>query len=364
MAELIISRAAVEHNAAVIRQQIGAVPIIGMVKANGYGVGTVDFARLLISCGVQMLAVSDLEDALTLRRAGVDQQLLLLTPLYDDQQVAQAIEHDITITIASRSGVEVAERAAAMLDRSVDAHLAIETGFGRYGFRSSEPEALVSAASACDRVRLRGVFSHLADAAGRKIIHTQEQYQRFLMATEALEAAGFHGLMRHLANSTAALRFAETRLDAVRIGSAWLGRLPFPDQWGLQRVGWLRAPISDIYDQPAGVNIGYGHIYRTKRPTRTAVIQAGYFQGFGLERAHGSYRLIDLLHYVYRDLRAWLKNFRHYVDVNGTACRVLGPVGLCSLIADISGVECQIGDYARLAVNPVFTDSSVPRIIE
>ena len=364
MAELIISKAAVEHNAAIIRQHIGPAQAIGVIKANGYGLGTTTLAQLLTGCGVQMLAVSELEDGLTLRRCGFEQQLLLLTPLYDARQLQQAISHNIIITLASREGIQMAEQVAEKLDCSAKAHLAIETGFGRYGFSSSKPEEVVCAASACDRLRLCGVFSHLSDSAGRKTAHTQEQYCRLLAVTKALEAAGFSGLLRHLANSTAALRFDYTHLDAVRLGSAWLGRLPLRNRWGLERVGWLRAPISDIYQQPPGINIGYGNTYRTKRPTRTAVIQAGYFHGFGLGRAHGSYRIIDLMRYVYRDLRAWLHQYCHQVEINGQLCPVLGPVGLCSLVADISAVDCQKGDYARLEVNPIFTDSSVPRIIE
>ena len=364
MAELIISRAAIEHNAAVIRQAVAPARLIGVVKANGYGLGTINFARRLVGCGVRMLAVSDLADALQLRAAGFTEEILLLSPLYAQQQLLQAISNDVTITITSRHGVQAAEQAAEQADRPVYAHLAIETGFGRYGFASSEPDQLVSAASACDRVRLRGVFSHLSDASGRHSEPTEEQYRRFITATTALEEAGFHGLLRHLANSPAALRFDYTRLDAVRIGSAWLGRLSLPGQWGLERVGYLSAPISDIYDRPAGANIGYGNTYRTKRPTRTAVIEAGYYQGFALERSHRSARFVDLLRYVYHHLRDWLQHYHHQVEINGVACPVLGAVGLCSLVVDVSAVDCQIGDRAHLAVNPFFTDSTVPRSIE
>lgn len=364
MNELIISKAAVAHNAAVIRSHSGRARIIGVVKGNGYGVGTAAFAQLLTDNGAEILAAASLDDALTLRRSGFTQPLLLMSPLYDSRQLEQALQSRLILTLASRSGVAAAEQAAARLGLTGAAHIAVDTGFGRYGFSSSEPEELIAAAAACRRIRPEGVFSHLADAGGRKTEHTLDQYHRFLTASTALAAAGFTGLLRHLANSAATLRFDYTRLDAVRIGSAWLGRLPGAEQWGLQKTGWLRSFIADIYDRPAGANIGYGCICRLSRPTRTAVIPAGIFQGFALERGRGSWRSSDLLHYLYADLRSWLRRAHHQVEINGVPCRVLGPVGLNSLVADISNVDCRIGDPVRLEISPIFADSSLPRIIE
>ena len=113
MNELIISKAAVAHNAAVIRSHSGRARIIGVVKGNGYGVGTAAFAQLLTDNGAEILAAASLDDALTLRRSGFTQPLLLMSPLYDSRQLEQALQSRLILTLASRSGVAAAEQAAA-----------------------------------------------------------------------------------------------------------------------------------------------------------------------------------------------------------------------------------------------------------
>lgn len=361
MTELLIKTADIEHNAAVIKQEIGPAGLIGVVKANGYGMGTVTWARLLKACGVDTLAVAEFADALLLRENGYSGELLLLAPLLAADDVETAINERMILLLTSRESAELAERAADRLGEDATAHLALNSGFGRYGFEDAAE--MVAVAQSLRRVRVSGVCSHLSDAAGKKETHTLKQYRKFSAACEALSAAGFSGLTRHLANSTAALRFAYTRLDAVRIGSAFLGRVIGGERLGLRRVGVLRSAISEIYDRPAGTNIGYGNNFRTTRPTRTAVIPAGYFHGFALERGHNSYRTIDTLGYVYHSLRCWLRHSRHQVEIAGENCPVLGAIGLCSLVVDVSSVNCAVGDTVLLAVNPLFVDATVPRLL-
>ena len=166
-------------------------------------------------------------------------------------------------------------------ERPARVHVAVDTGMGRFGTRWTDTEQLLEVYRT-PGLSFEGIFSHFAASFEAGSAQTMAQLERFLSAVSALEKQGVQAGVRHIANSCAALRFPETRLDAVRVGSALVGRLPVPVPVELKRVGVFKAGVVDRRVLRKGDTTGYASICRMKRDTDAAVVAIGHHNGFGL----------------------------------------------------------------------------------
>lgn len=358
MCELTIQERALNHNIRLVRRQAGDARLIGVVKGNGYGLGLAELAGRLVDGGVRILAVSELSDALKLRCYGIPADIMLLTPLYDPADLKDALLGRVTLCIDTRAGAEAAARVAQSLDVGGKAQLCIDTGFGRYGLPWDDPQLVWETARSLGQLRLTGTYSHLSRSAEESGEENLRQYQRLTRLCRQLEQSGVQPGMRHLADSYGLLNTPEIRLDAVRIGSAFLGRLPFQDRWGFERVGSLSARVREVRSLPAGATVGYGSHFVTPRKTRIAVVGAGYSHGFGVERTT---RSGGGLRSALRLLRTG-RRCSELLAVSGEhRFPVLGSVGMCDTVLDVTGAEIRVGDRVELPVNPMFVSPEVQR---
>lgn len=197
MKKLTISRKDLKNNLKVMRKIIsfqgkddfGNVPrIIAVVKGNGMGLGLVEYSKFLVNEGIDFLAVANLEEATTLREAGIQEEILMLTPFAKEKELEKLIENQITLTISSKEQVETIEKIAENQNNEVKAHIKIDTGFGRYGFLHNNLNEILLSFKMCDKIKICGTYTHFARPMDEEF--TIQQFDRFLDVIQFLKKEG------------------------------------------------------------------------------------------------------------------------------------------------------------------------------
>lgn len=336
------------------------VKIIAVVKGNAYGLGIVEFTKILIDNGISFFAVSTLEEALKLRQAGIKQDILMLSTTAIKEDVESLIDNNIIISIGSKEDIEVAEQIAKEKNKNIRAHLKIDTGFGRYGFIYSDRNKMIEELSKLDRIKIEGTFSHFSVSFFNDK-YTQIQFNRFIDVIEVLKMNKIKTGILHICNSSAFIKFPNMHLNAVRVGSAFLGRIAFKNNLGLKKIAHLETQVSEIKLLPKKFNIGYSNTYKTKKETAIAIIPAGYMDGFNMQVGKDMFRIIDKLRYIYTEFKNLFKKENMKIKIGDTSCTVLGRIGTFHIICDITNQNIKIGDKVRLNVNPKYVDTSIRR---
>jgi alanine racemase len=251
--EITIDLGAVRHNVRTLLDALGGSELWAVVKANGYGHGAVDVARAALEAGASALCVVTVAEGVELRRELPEARILVMCPTED---VAEAREARLELVV---SGGEIPDEIAV--------HLKLDTGMGRWGLAElPQPPANVT-----------GLMSHLATADSDPEFAAL-QVERFREATEP-----YSHLVRHLANSAAALRLPEARFEAARCGIAIYGISPFntdPAKDSLRPALSWRSRIAQVRLLQAGESTGYGQRFVAERPTWIATVPVGYADGF------------------------------------------------------------------------------------
>jgi len=355
MKNLLIKSSDVIHNLNAVRDICDEAQIIAVLKGNGYGLGIVELAYLLEENGVSLFAVSELAEARTLRKAGFEGDILLLSPTSNMLEAGEIARLNLIATVGSVRSAKVLNDT----NMSVRVHIKIDTGFGRFGFMPSEIKSVADTLKTFKNIHYEGVFSHFSNSFDKKDRSAKMQFDLFMQGVSNLNERGINPKIRHICNSCGSLRFDFARLDAVRIGSALLGRLPIPNVYGLKRVAHLQCEITEVKTIPAKHIVGYADTFKTKNETVIAVVPVGYKDGFGVEKSKDTFRFIDILRYVYEDLKNLGR--RLYVTVNGKQARIIGRISMYNIIIDITGIDAKIGDIVTLECNPILIESTISR---
>lgn len=333
--------------------------IIAVVKGNGYGLGLIEYSKLLIEQGIKFLAVSTVEEAIALRNAGIKADILLLSSTCIESEVKELIDKNIILTIGSIQSAEIANKLAE--DKKVRAHIKIDSGFGRYGFLYTQINEIVEAYQNYPNLKIEGTFSHFAQSYAKNEKHTKLQFDRFISVIETLKLNDINPGMLHMCNSSAFLRYPHMHLNAARIGSAFLGRILVQNKIGLKRIATLESQIIEIKILPKGYNIGYSCTAKTKKATKVAVVPVGYYDGFNVCASNDMFRVIDRIRDLYGAIKKLAKKDRITVMIGDLRCKVLGQVGMHHIIVDITGTEAKIGDRVTMGVKPIYVQSSIRR---
>jgi alanine racemase len=279
-AEFRVDLGAISANIKTLKEQAG-VPVLAVVKADAYGHGLIPVARCAIESGATWLGVALLEEALTIRAAGITAPTIAwLTPPGSDFE--SAINSDIDIAISSIKTFNEVKAASKKVGKKARIHIEIDTGMTRGGFLDEWKEFLQSDFTS---VEVIGLFSHFAraDEPGEK--QNIDQLERFKVMANELESVGVKPFIKHLSNSAATLKDENSAFDLVRIGIAMYGLTPDlkhlgkSSDLGLRPAGQLRAQLHLVKKVPAGSPVGYGATAHTERQTRIGVVAMGYADG-------------------------------------------------------------------------------------
>ena len=285
---------AVRHN---VRRTKGHlednVKLFAVVKANAYGHGDAEVARAALEAGADFLAVAFLDEAITLRKKGIDAPILILGAVrFSDAGLAA--DYGLAVTVYDH---EWLASAAPYLDgkRALAVHLKCDTGMGRLGFRKVEELAKAEDyIRKTDRFHIEGVFTHFATADELDHSYYVEQMGRFMQFIGSLSEKP---PLIHCSNSAAALRFHDSAFNAVRLGISMYGLSPSPDikpilPFELEEAMALYTKIVHIKQVPKNQCISYGATYRTEETEWIATLPIGYADGW-IRKLQGQEVLID-----------------------------------------------------------------------
>ena len=246
------------------------------------------------------------------------------------------------------------------MDKTLD-HLAEEFGAVRAGRANAKVLDRIVVEYYGQETPLNGVATISSPDARTLVIQpwdTQllKEIQKAILTSDL----GINPQLKHICNSCGAIRFDYARLDAVRIGSAFLGRLPIPNTLGLKRLVSLKCSVGEIRNLPKGSVVGYANTYVTKRDTVAAVIPVGYKDGYGVQKSNDVFRFKDVLRYMLSDFKMWKKKI--YVEINGKKYPVIGRISMHNIVVDVTDLPVQVGDTATLECNPILIKSEIERL--
>lgn len=348
----VVDRQGLQHNIQLLKEKAGNTVIYGVIKGDGYGLGLLPMAQELAQAGISRFAVTEPEDVRRLREAGFkSQEILMLRATCLPQELELLLELDATATVGSLESARVMNQVAEAAGKPFYCHVKIDTGMGRYGFLPTELAELRQIYF-MRWLQPLGIYTHFRNAFASEE-DTRLQFQSFTSVIHDLNSLGVTPGLRHCCNSSAFLKYPEMHLDGVRLGSALLGRLSFPGDMGLTRLGWCRSQIELIREIPANSHVGYGAAWTAKRPTRIAICSVGYYHGFGTERGNDIFRFRDCLRGAARYGKAFLEKKAYYAAIGGQQARVLGHIGMVQTVLDVTDIPCHVGDEIRLEINPL-----------
>jgi alanine racemase len=307
--------------------------VFAVVKADGYGHGAVEVSRALASAhAVAGFAVSLVEEAVTLRDAGIVAPILVMGPSQlggEDELMGLGL----TPVISDIEEISSLATLVARRQTPINVHLKVDTGMGRLGVSYKDAVAIALDAKARG-VIVNGLMTHFSNADSDDptdaMSTTAQQLAHFVEVKRALLAAGITLIQCHAANSSGAMMFPHARMDLVRTGLALYGNghwatdatLPVPRRQAMRLV----TEIAQLRTVAAGSTVGYGALWRAQRDTKVAVLPLGYADGLP-KRAVGAFCVI----------------------IAGQRCPLVGAISMDIAIADVTDVpQAAVGDSAVL----------------
>ncbi len=330
--QITVSRAALIHNFKQCQNLAGAAAVMAMVKADAYGHGMIDCARIFAQLGAAAFGVAEAVEGVQLREAGLTQPILVLAGVIP-QTLPTILEAGLTPVVVDRSILSELSRLAGLRQTEVGVHLKLDAGMGRQGTLPADFITLVEAVQSLPYLRIDGVVAHfpLADDPGST---SSAQVLATFSETTAALCRIVHGkCCLHLANSGGLFYVADARLDMVRPGIALYGY--YPDGIAgrsaalpplLQPAMRFSTQIIQVRQVPAGSGLGYSHLFTTARPSTIAVLPVGYEDGY---------------------LRC-LSN-KAQVLVHGRRVPVVGRISMNLTLIDVTDLDAvQVGEEAVL----------------
>jgi alanine racemase len=326
-----VSLAALRHNYHILSATTPeGVPLLAMVKGDGYGHGMVEAARAFVQAGCRIFGVAELCEGVKLRQAGVGGEIFVMVGFLPEHAEA-FFSYDLVPVVFSREAIVSLSAAAVRLGRDISVQLKVDCGMGRLGVLPGEVLAYGDLIQSLPGITLGGMLSHFPEADNAASASTARAFETFTAACASL-GGRFSG-MRHIANSGGVLNFPETLCEMGRAGISLYGYSPDGRQehgrvgeTPLRPAMRFATRIAMVKEVPAGSGISYGSTHVTSRPTRLAVLPVGYEDGYPRHLSGNGVALI-----------------------NGRRADILGRICMNLCMADITGIDgVKAGDEAVL----------------
>lgn len=302
--------------------------LIGVIKADAYGHGSVKCAEVLRRNGVKIFAIATLQEAITLREAGATEEIIMLG-LTPDMYADTLIEYDITPVVCDSNNAKAINDEAAKAGKVIPILIAVDTGMGRIGYLADDKDFAVQDVkkiSELPNLKIQALFSHMATADAFDKTFSREQEEKFNSFYDALTEAGIEVPRKTLANSASIMEIPSVHFDAVRPGIILYGCYPSNEVdrslLDIEQVMSVKANIVHLKDVPVGFSCGYGRKFIAERPSRIATLALGYADGYP---------------------RPYSPNAK--VIVNGVVCPVAGNICMDQCMVDVTDVpDVKLGD--------------------
>ncbi|MBF0979977.1 MAG: alanine racemase [Clostridiales bacterium] len=268
-----------------IKKKASGREIIGVIKADAYGHGSVEVAKVLRENGVKTFAIATLQEAITLREAGAKEEIIMLG-LTPDMYADVLVEYDITPVVCHLENAKAISEAAKKAGKTVSGLIALDSGMGRIGYLTDDNSAIeeIKQISELSNFKIKGIFSHMATADAYDKSFAKLQEYRYMEFYKKLIEAGVDIPFRTLANSASIMEIPTIHYDAVRPGIILYGCYPSHEvdknELELKPVMSVKANIVHLKDVPVGFSTGYGRKFISKRPSKIATLALGYADGY------------------------------------------------------------------------------------
>ena len=276
-----------DFNIRKIREKVGPNrKITGIIKADGYGHGSVKVADVLRANGITSFGVATLSEAIRLRDAGFVTEEIIVIGLTPDPYVDTIVEYNLTCVTGSYSNAKAISDAAAKAGKTINGYIVCDTGMGRIGYQPEDPGAVEEAVkiSQLPNFHIQGIFSHFATADAADKTYSTMQESRFTSFYKKLVDRNIKIPFRTLANSAAIMEIPTAHFDQVRPGIILYGCYPSNEvdkkQLELKPAMSVKANIVHLKKVPAGTTVSYGRRYTATQESLIATIPLGYADGF------------------------------------------------------------------------------------
>lgn len=311
-----------------IKTKIGDREMIGVIKADAYGHGSVKVAEVLRANGCKTFAIATIQEAITLRDAGAKEEIILLG-LAPDMYADTVVQYDITPVVCDSSNAAAIDAAAKAADKTVHGLIAVDTGMGRIGYLADEAEAAaedIKKIQALENFKIKGLFSHMSTADALDKTFSRQQEEKFNKFYSVLTSAGINIPMKTLANSASVMEIPSVYFDACRPGIILYGCYPSDEvdknELAIKPVMSVKANIVHLKDVPEGFSVGYGRKFISTRPSKIATLALGYADGY--PRPYSQYAK---------------------VIVNGHIAPIAGNICMDQCMVDVTDVpDVKVGD--------------------
>ena len=310
---------ALTHNLNVYRSRLRTdVRLMVMVKAFAYGLGVEEIAHLLQYHKVDYLGVAYLDEAIHLRKKGIDLPIMIMNPEWESFSLLKTF--DVEPEIYS---LEMMKQFIETCPDPPSIHLKIETGMHRLGFEEAELSGLATMLRANPQIKVAGIFTHFSSSDSRtEDDYTRQQAQKFEYAYEYLANALGYRPLRHALNSSGILRWPAYQFDMVRLGIGLYGYDSTGEMTNLRPISTLKTRISQVKPVQKGDSIGYSRKGMARQDGEIATLAIGYADGYS--RAFG--------------------NGKAHVMINGKQAKTIGNVCMDMTMVDVTGLNAKEGD--------------------